>query len=204
MTSTITGSGGVTLYGNALASVNSSFLQFGTANTYTGGTTLNGAVVVTSLKNAGVAWELGAATADPANLVINSGGLYITGSSGTLSTDRGITINGADGITGKGNAIYNFNGRITGTGSLQIFGDFGGSGVVVLGAANDFTGDLKGGTDGRVRLANVNAASMATLDTAGTRFSADLSTNNLAYVFGRAPRTRGQFLHARLLGTGGG
>ncbi len=122
-------------------------------NNYTGSTLVNeGILEIPGMKNAGQASPVGAATADPANLVINGGILNVTGA--TSYTNRGMTL-GLDGATLKmvsATTNLNISGEITGNGKLVKTG----KGILTLSAANSYTG----GTlisDGEVCLGNDDA-----------------------------------------------
>jgi autotransporter-associated beta strand protein len=67
------------------------------SNSYTGVTRLEGGTTtVATLANGGVNSPLGAATSDPANLVLAGGTLEYTG--GAISFDRGLSLQGASGL----------------------------------------------------------------------------------------------------------
>jgi len=125
-------------------------LHLGGANTYSGGTIINGGTVVVSADN-----NLGAAPGCymPDNLVLNNSTLQSIGTF-TLSANRGIRL-GPVGGAGFGTVnidagqTLTFNGQISdnwnGTGALTKSGD----GILVLGASvNDYSGNttISGGT----------------------------------------------------------
>ncbi len=107
-TGSISGTTGLLKQGTAALTVNN-------ANSYTGVTRLEGGVTsVATLANGGVASPLGAATGDPANLVLAGGTLEYTG--GAVSIDRGFTVGAA------GSALRN-------TGDLTVGGQVVSSGL---------------------------------------------------------------------------
>ncbi len=85
-------------------------------NTYSGVTTLSGGILtVTQMANAGMASGIGQSTADPANLMLESGTFRYTG--GSVTTDRGFTlVNGGPArvieVTGSGSNLA-FSGLVT-------------------------------------------------------------------------------------------
>lgn len=98
----------------------------GISNTYTGVTRLQGGTTsVDVLTDGGVAGPLGAASGDPANLVLAGGILDYTGAA--LTVDRGFTVGGA------GSAIRNASDL---TVSGQVLSTGVGSGFVKQGAGN--------------------------------------------------------------------
>lgn len=110
----------------------------GTANTYTGGTVLNGGIL-----NIAADGSLGAvpATPDPDNITFNGGTLQLsyTGSQATpsLNANRGITLLAGGGtLDTLANDTY-YAGAITGVGSLTK----NGTGLLILAAASDYTGE---------------------------------------------------------------
>lgn len=105
-TGKISGTTGLNKLGTGLVTI-------GTANDFTGATTLTGGILsVATLPDGGVASPIGASSADPANLRFNGGQLLFTGPNAT--TDRGFS------ITGLNSSIHTdtdltFTGRIVGT-----------------------------------------------------------------------------------------
>ncbi|WP_353568289.1 beta strand repeat-containing protein [Haloferula sargassicola] len=94
----IAGSVGITKSGTAALEIS------GISNTYTGPTRLQGGTTtVDVLTSGGVASPIGAASADPENLVLAGGTLYYTGP--TTSIDRGISTEGT--VAGGGLRIDN-------------------------------------------------------------------------------------------------
>ena len=166
-------------------------LTLGTANTYSGTTTLNGTsvygdggktIIISSLKNSGVDSEFGTGS----QLVLN-GAVIQTGATGT--SNRDIQLNGTSGFYVKGAITQTLTGSISGTGNLVTDGDSafpnpGGTGNLVLAGDNSFTGDVIFQNDSRITLNHVNAVANATLNLSGTRILADLATNNRAYMIG--------------------
>src|SRR5690606_36700671 len=86
-------------------------------NDYTGPTSLEGGTVtVEALTNADQPSPLGAASADPANLVFAGGLLDYVGPAATI--DRGFTIAGDSGLRHDNNLT--FTGRIAGSGAGNL------------------------------------------------------------------------------------
>jgi autotransporter-associated beta strand protein len=143
----IAGSNGLTKAGDGRLKLT------GVANTYTGGTVINGG----KLSILGES-SLGAnpVSLEPANITINNGGVLEitaltdvdnTGSSVTLGANRGITLGSGIQYLQRNHRGQNFiiNGIITGVGGLVLStaanGDQGGGTGFDLGAANTHTGD---------------------------------------------------------------
>ena len=113
------------------------------ANSFTGGVTISeGSLLIDGISNGGVDGYLGAATADPANLVFDGGTLSFTpsGPAQAQSTDRGFTI-----TTGKTATI-----AVTNNASLTISGNVPattgaltktGNGTLALSGTLAFTGE---------------------------------------------------------------
>ena len=102
-----------------------------TTNNYTGPTLITGGTLtITSVANAGVVSTLGAATADPGNLLLNGGALRYLGSG--HSTNRGFTI-------GLGGGTFDADGA----GALAITGAMAasGSGARIIALTGGNTGD---------------------------------------------------------------
>jgi autotransporter-associated beta strand protein/T5SS/PEP-CTERM-associated repeat protein len=129
-TGSISGSTGLLKQGTAGLTVNNT-------NAYTGVTRLEGGVTsVATLTNGGVASPLGAATSDPANLVLAGGTLEYTG--GAVSIDRGLSIQGASGLVHSSDltitgALVRTAGGITKTGA----------GLLTLGNASNAIGAFR-------------------------------------------------------------
>jgi len=108
-----------------------------TANNYTGPTEVRGGTIeVNELSDAGSPGPLGAAGADPANLIFRDSTLRLAG--GQVSTDRGITL--GSGLTVvevvTGGVLANLTGPMIGSGGLVKSG----SGTLVLSASNTYSG----------------------------------------------------------------
>ena len=131
-------SGGGRITGTTgLTKTNSGTLTILTTNDYTGATSLGGGVLsVARLANAGAASGIGAAGADPVNLVLSGGILRYTGSSTT--SDRGATFNGAGGTfdVASAGSTLTWAGTNVGNGVLAKSG----AGTLVLSANNSFSG----------------------------------------------------------------
>ncbi len=108
-----------------------------TQNSYTGKTIVNdGTLEFASISNGGSASSIGAASASPANILINGGKLNYTGISATI--DRGFTVGvngGTLGIAGS-SAILTTTGKITGPGLFTKDG----AGKLSISVANDYSG----------------------------------------------------------------
>lgn len=140
----------------------------GCNNSYTGVTTIGSTVSVDCLADGGQASGIGAASSDPANLVIN-GTLDYTG--GSVTIDRGFTTSGGQIVVRDAGATLEFTGVTTGAGLIKD-----GAGTLVLtgastrnGTTQIDNGTLRAGTidafgSGRINLANVAGA---TVDLAG-------------------------------------
>ncbi len=120
-----------------LTKTNSGTLAILTANDFTGPVAIDGGgLSVASLANSGVASAIGAATSDPANLVLDGGTLSYT--AGSVSSDRGATFNGGGATLDvpNGGTTLTWNGTNVGSGALTKTGP----GTLTLSAANTFSG----------------------------------------------------------------
>jgi autotransporter-associated beta strand protein/T5SS/PEP-CTERM-associated repeat protein len=119
----IAGSGGLVKQGAADATISA-------VNSFTGGVQIEGGrLVVSTLGNGGSAAPLGAAAADPANLVLAGGTLAYTGS--TTTSDRGFTVAAA----GSAIEVADATATVTLTGSTASSGGVfskTGAGTLVL------------------------------------------------------------------------
>ncbi|MGO8897425.1 MAG: autotransporter-associated beta strand repeat-containing protein, partial [Isosphaeraceae bacterium] len=130
----------------ALAITNSETLS-GT-NTYTGTTTINGGTLTISADD-----NLGAAPGSPTTGSLNlDGGTLETTASFTLNTNRGISLGTSDTIDVASGTTLTYGGIIAGSGLLLTLG----SGTLVLGGPNSFSGGL-GIEVGTVQLGIANA-----------------------------------------------
>lgn len=119
-------------------------------NTYSGVTTLSGGILtVTQMANAGMASGIGQSTADPANLMLESGTFRYTG--GSVTTDRGFTlVNGGPArvieVTGSGSNLA-FSGLVTSPDDAG-FEKKGAGTLTFLNGSNDHIGatTVSGGT----------------------------------------------------------
>jgi len=155
----IGGMGGLTL-------TNTGTLTILTTNSYTGITTISGGTLVAPyLAIGGQPSAIGAATVDPANIVIGNGTLSYQGPG--LSLDRGITLSGANATLG-----ISINGNLTMTGLLTGGGGLTktDNGSLILPGGNSYVG----GTF-------VNAGTL-TLNSAGSAGTGSITLNggNLA------------------------
>ncbi|BDU21085.1 autotransporter-associated beta strand repeat-containing protein [Dyella sp. GSA-30] len=113
------------------------------ANTYSGSTTVSGAVLAfNSVANGGAASAIGASSNDSSNLIIENGTLHYTGA--TASTDRGFTlVNGGPSRTIQvdGTTNLTFSGVVTSPDDAGFTKS--GTGTLTLSnAANDFVGPV--------------------------------------------------------------
>ena len=173
------------------------------ANSYTGGTTLSGGTLaVSSIANGGVASSIGASTADPSNLVIESGTLEYTGA--TAATDRGFTlVNGGPSRTIQitdGNANLTFSGVVSGPDDAGFIKTGAGT-LTLANAANTYTGvtTVSGGTLSVNTLANGGVASGIGAATADPANLVLQNAGGLQYTGGTVASDRGL-----TLGTGNG
>lgn len=131
---------------------------FTTANSYTGGTTVDGTSHVAVLGINGDD-RLGAlpVAADADNLILKGGGYLRLNGAITLNANRGVTLEDGGGFIASG-AASTIAGQITGTGGLTIGRTGDGSGNVIQ--LNNSSNDYTGGTTvlrGTVRLGADNA-----------------------------------------------
>ncbi len=133
---TLAGAGKIT--GTAsLTKTNTGTLTILTTNDFTGPTVIGGGTLSASrLANAGAASSIGAATTDPANLIFSGSTLSYPG--GSVSSDRGATLNGAGATFDipSGGTTLTWNGTNIGSGSLIKSG----AGILTLTADNSFGG----------------------------------------------------------------
>jgi len=132
---TLTGAGKITGT-TGLTKTNSGTLTILTTNDFTGPTVVGGGTLsVSRLANGGVASAIGAASADPANLILSNSRLSYAG--GSVASDRSATLNGSANfdITSAGTTLT-WNGTNIGTGALIKSGP----GTLVLMAENNFSG----------------------------------------------------------------
>jgi fibronectin-binding autotransporter adhesin len=111
---TFAGTGSI---GGGGLTVSNGTLTILTTNNYSGPTVINGVLVTPNIAPSGSPSGIGAATTDPANLVLNGGTLVYDGSS--ANTDHGITLTNAGGTFDVANgAVLTFYGALTGGGAL--------------------------------------------------------------------------------------
>ncbi len=120
----------------SLTKTNSGTLTITTGNNYAGITTVAAGVLqVSNVANGNLTSPLGAASTDPANLVINSGVLRYAGPN--ASTDRGATLGSASStidVTTNGNLTI--SGALVGGGGLTKLDN----GTLILSGANAYAG----------------------------------------------------------------
>jgi len=133
-----------------------------TTNTFTGPTILAGGVLTTPvLANGGSASGLGAATADPGNLVFNGGTLAYSGAS--TGTDHGLTLtNGGGTLDVINGTTLTWNGALTGNGRLALMD----SGTLTLAVPNTYSGGTTI-SNGVLKLNNATAAGFGAINLAG-------------------------------------
>ena len=157
---TLTGNG--TISGTASLTVSNGTLNVLTTNSYTGPTVLAGGVLATpTLANSGNPSGIGAATADPANLIFNGGTLSYSGA--TAGTDHGIMLtNGGGTFDVVGGTTLSLNGTVVGNGGLTLID----TGTLKLAVGNTYTGNTTI-SNGTVNLNNVTAAGTGAIVLAG-------------------------------------
>ncbi|MBB4633682.1 autotransporter-associated beta strand repeat-containing protein [Sphingosinicella soli] len=157
--STIVNNGGATSF----AKNGNGTVRLTGLNSYTGGTTLSGGrLEVTSLANGGINSSIGASSADPANLRLESGTLAYIGGSDAVS-DRGITlVNGGSerAIQVDGGRTVEFSGLVTSPDDAGLTKTGWGT-LVLSNTANDYVGitTITGGGSGNKGTLSVNTLS---------------------------------------------
>src|SRR5690606_21536433 len=158
---TISGTGGISVTRSTQTIV-------GCNSDYTGVTSITSTLSVNCLADGGEASSIGAASSDPANLLIG-GTLEYSG--GSVTIDRGFTTTGGQIVVREATTTLEFTGATTGAGFIKD-----GAGTLVLSGASTRTGTtqidsgtLRAGTidafgSGRINFANVAGA---TVDLAG-------------------------------------
>lgn len=140
------------------------------ANDYVGVTTVSGGTLAaTTLTDGGEASSIGAASSDPANIVLAGGTLAYTG--GTTGSDRGMTFGGGGGGIGVSDAAttLTLSGILTGTALRKS-----GPGTLVLSGANTYTngttveaGTLRAGAENVFGTGGMTVAAGTLLDLDG-------------------------------------
>lgn len=144
LTGAISGTGRVTIDSTIFQEnqVDQTYIFQGSANTYTGGTTVDGTshVAVLGINNDN---QLGAVpgAVDADNLILQGGGYLRLNGAVTLNANRGVTLDNGGGFIASG-AASTIAGKITGDGGLIIGRTADGSGNVIQlnNSANDYTG----------------------------------------------------------------
>ena len=160
---------GVISGNGSLAKISNHTLTLGGANTYSGGTAVNGGFVGISADgaSAGSAGNLGVVpnSVSPANVTLNGGGLLDT-TTLALNANRGITLTGAGLLDAASGATFSVNGIIAGNNGITVNSGAGDNGLVDLIAANTFTGTttVSGGV---LQLGNALALQSSTLNLNG-------------------------------------
>jgi autotransporter-associated beta strand protein len=146
--------------------IGSHTLTLGSANTYTGGTTVSGGFVGISGDgaSAGSAGSLGVVPSSEAagNVTFNGGGLLGSASLG-LNANRGISLIGTGLLDAASGTTFAVNGAISGVGSgITVNSGLGHTGTVILSGANTYNGTtlVDGGS---LALANSLALQNSTL-----------------------------------------
>jgi fibronectin-binding autotransporter adhesin len=133
---TLTGIGSIN-GSTGLTKNNSGTLFVQTINAFSGPTVVNGGTLdIATVANGNAPSSIGAASSNPTNLVVNGATLrYSSATSG--GTDRGATLNGAEGIIDVSTANLTFNGSpITGPAALVKSG----AGTLTLSVPNTYSG----------------------------------------------------------------
>jgi len=142
--------------------VSNGLLTVLTTNLYTGATLFDGGELATPIiANSAQPSGIGAASADPGNLIFNGGTLGYFGPG--AGTDHGITLTNAGGTFDVSNTTtLTLNGTLTGNGGLTLVD----SGTLELTAANAYTGNTTI-SNGTLNLNNANAAGSGAIVFAG-------------------------------------
>lgn len=203
----------ITISNLGLTKLGNNVLTLSGNNTHTGVTTISGGTLaVETIGNGGVAGNLGQATNDAANIILNGGNINYIGE--TASTDRNFTLTTSGGgieASGTGALIWNGTAAFTDTNASRTF-TLGGSNTdnntFASMIGNNGTGTtslLKSGT-GKWVLSNVNTYAGRTTISAGTlsiesggSFTTTVS-NNTSLVVGNTTGTA--LLHIQNGGTG--
>lgn len=167
---TFTGTGYISWLANLYKS-NSGTLTILTTNDFTGPTVISGGTVAVGLlAAAGAPSAIGAAGADPTNLVINGGTLRYLGTN--ASTDRAVTIGnpGATFEVSNASATLTLGGTLVGDGGLTKTGP----GSLILTAVNSFSGGLTANA-GSVTLSTTTAAGSGPITLNGGVLALDAS-----------------------------
>lgn len=150
----------------------------GCNNSYTGVTSITSTLSVDCLADSGQASGIGAASSDPANLLIN-GTLVYTG--GTVTTDRGFTSTGGQISVANAAATLEFTGTTAGAGFTK-----NGSGTLVLSGVSTRNGTTQI-SNGTLRAGTVNAfgtGAMGLNNTAGVLLDLNGFDTSVLYLSG--------------------
>ena len=142
------GTGGLVLNGGSLVVNAAQGLGTGTITVASGTTTLNNSSALTALTGNN-------------NFVLQGGTFQVWGNGQVLNLGSGsVTNTGTTGLNAFGGGMQ-FNGPISGSGTLNWYG----SGSLVLGGSNSFSGTVNAAVNGgSLVLSNVNALQSATLN----------------------------------------
>ena len=158
----------------ALTKNGSGTLTLGGANTYTGITTISGGEISINADT-----RLGAepAIATQGHLLLD-GGTLATGTTFTLSANRGITLGSSGGtisiLTGGGLRTLTYGGIIDGPGALTKAGQLTGSGILILSGVNSYLGATTVSA-GTLRLGAAGVIPDASALTVGSNSNFDLA-----------------------------
>ena len=150
------------------------------ANDYIGVTTVSGGTLaIDTLTDGGVASNIGMASSDPANIVLEGGTLSYLGV--TTSSDRGMTFGAGGGGVGVSDAAASLtlSGILTGTALRKE-----GNGTLILSGANTFTNGTKINA-GVVRAGAVNVFGGGAMTVeSGALLDLDGFNNEISAIFG--------------------
>jgi fibronectin-binding autotransporter adhesin len=152
----------------------------GCNNTYLGVTSLSGGAITTDcLANGGSVSGIGMSTSAASNVLFNNGYLNYTG--GTVSIDRGLTMQSGFGVLDVTNAAttLGISGSIVGGGTLYARGP----GTLVLSGNNTYSGGTVVDTVGILRAGSTTAFGTGGLQTANIA-GATIDLNNFSTTVG--------------------
>jgi fibronectin-binding autotransporter adhesin len=171
-------------------------------NSYTGATqVVQGTLSVSNIGNGGVVSNIGASSADSANLVLEGATLRYTSAAATTTSDRGFTIAKSGGILGSGIDVTNSSANLTFTGLVTspddaTFTKSGPGTLTLANGANDYVGGtiVTGGLLSVNTLANggqvsgigrsSSASANLVLDGGGLQYTGATATTNRGMTLG--------------------